>query len=316
MKINNERSNLCETCHKPHDNTYGSGRFCCVSCARQYASKINNETRSKKIRELWKNKPLHSKPCRKCGSIVQTKFDGKNILCDNCKKKGSILKHCKICGALKKTCKRPDICKKHQLFPALAKYFGFNLSVIGSIDVYDEFVRIQNLINEDYYDKNLSVPELQIKYDHNNNGNFLKILKALGIKIRTLSQGCSVSYLTGRQSPKNDQSFYKHGWHTTWNNKKVFLRSSYELDYAKELDCKMIDYEVEKLRVLYFDTQLQKQRVAIPDFYLPESNEIIEIKSSYTLNEQNMKDKFKSYIEHGYKPKVILNHTEINFMPS
>ena len=25
---------------------------------------------------------------------------------------------------------------------------------------------------------------------------------------------------------------YKYTYHVTWNNKKVFLRSSYELDYA------------------------------------------------------------------------------------
>lgn len=51
----------------------------------------------------------------------------------------------------------------------------------------------------------------------------------------------------------------------------------------------------------------KRNRVAIPDFYLPETNEIIEIKSSWTFDKQNMKDKFIAYKKLGYAPKVILN---------
>ena len=51
----------------------------------------------------------------------------------------------------------------------------------------------------------------------------------------------------------------------------------------------------------------KRNRVAVPDFYLPETNEIIEIKSSWTFDKQNMKDKFIAYKNLGYIPKVILN---------
>ena len=53
-------------------------------------------------------------------------------------------------------------------------------------------------------------------------------------------------------------------------------------------------------------------RVAIPDFYIPNTNTIVEIKSTYTLDVQNMKDKVKKYKELGYDFKLILNHQEVN----
>lgn len=53
-------------------------------------------------------------------------------------------------------------------------------------------------------------------------------------------------------------------------------------------------------------------RVAIPDFYIPSTNTIVEIKSTYTLDVQNMKDKVKKYKELGYDFKLILNHQEVN----
>ncbi len=107
--------------------------------------------------------------------------------------------------------------------------------------------------------------------------------------------------------------FAKHSWHTTWNNKQVFLRSSFELKYAQELDEKQIDYEVEKLRILYWDNQELKQRIAIPDFYIPSENLIVEIKSEYTLDDQNMKDKVYEYKRHGYNVKVIVDFVERSY---
>ena len=92
--------------------------------------------------------------------------------------------------------------------------------------------------------------------------------------------------------------------------KEVFLRSSYEIDYANYLDENKVEYEVESLRIKYYDTQKKEYRCAIPDFYIKSKNEIIEIKSTWTLNVQNMKDKFAEYIRLGYNPKLILEHKE------
>ena len=39
-------------------------------------------------------------------------------------------------------------------------------------------------------------------------------------------------------------------------------------------------------------------------------NMIVEIKSTFTYDEQNMKDKVKAYNEQGYNFKLILEHQE------
>ena len=147
------------------------------------------------------------------------------------------------------------------------------------------------------------------QYSHPVWESFIKILKRIDIVLRTLKDATLNAYKTGR-STINLNPTYKTGWHTTWDNKQVFYRSSYELDYAKELDEQKNKYEMEGLRVCYFDTQKCIERTAVPDFYLPETNTIVEIKSSYTYNEQNMNDKIKAYKKHGYNFKLILDHKE------
>ena len=60
----------------------------------------------------------------------------------------------------------------------------------------------------------------------------------------------------------------------------------------------------------YFDTQKQKYRTAIPDFYLPETNTIVEIKSGWAYDEINMKDKIVAYKNKNYLFKLILDKKE------
>ena len=88
--------------------------------------------------------------------------------------------------------------------------------------------------------------------------------------------------------------------------------STFECHCFLRLDECKIPYFYEKVRIKYFDTQRNKERVAVPDFYLPETKELVEIKSSWTLKGkvQEMKDKFKAYREQGYNPKLILDKVE------
>lgn len=44
--------------------------------------------------------------------------------------------------------------------------------------------------------------------------------------------------------------------------------------------------------------------------YLPNTNTIVEIKSEYTYDKQNMIDKSNAYKANGYKFKLILEHVE------
>lgn len=286
--------------------TYGSGRFCSIKCARSFSTKNKrkeiNEKVSKKLTEQ-----THLLSCIKCGTLIEKTLNVHKAKCDKC----LIEEHtCKICGANNKSCKRPDICKRYKIFPTLIKYFGFNKLTLGTENAILEFERIKNLIYEDYYDNENSITNLMKKYHYYNNPmNFSKILDSLNITRRNLSEAQQI-LLKNKKTDIPVNTKYKSCWHTTWNNKQFFLRSSYELDYAKYLDNLKIDYECENLRILYWDSQKHIQRIAIPDFYLPDTNEIIEIKSSWTYNEQNMKDKFKEYIRHGYKPKLILNKIE------
>lgn len=291
----------CKWCNGEIDETklskYASGKFCSKVCARKYSQSITN------------NDELKKGNCRICGKEIWVKkrADIHKIKCDKCKRIER--QTCKYCGQL--PCKRPDICKKHQTFPALAKYFGFDVDKIGTIEIYEEFDRVKNMLIEDYWDKELSLPELTEKYNHYTPWNFVKILKSLDIDIRSMKEASINKYKNGKDNLTNIHNQYKHGWHKTWNGKDVFYRSSYEIEYAQQLDEQQVDYDMENLRILYWDSQLLKQRVAIPDFYLPESNTIVEIKSDWTYDEQNMNDRIKAYEEHGYKYKLILEKKEV-----
>jgi len=286
----------CEKCGKEHDSSYGSGRFCSKECARSFST-------SKEIRTT------KNVNCIQCGKELEVdkRASSKLCKCEECKKRNR-KKKCSICGQYK--CLRKDICKKYQLFPTLIKYFGFDENVIGTIGIYKEFERIKTILYNEYIDCRLSSMELAEKYNYKWKHCFTNILKGLNIPIRNKSDSNKNTILMGRRKLPNNYK-YKCGWHTSWNGKKYFYRSGYELDYCKELDDKKIDYEMESLRFLYWDSQQQKERVAIPDFHIIDEHLIVEIKSDYTYDEQNMKDKVKEYKKHGYDFKLILEHEEM-----
>lgn len=304
--------NICENCKKEHNGSYGSGRFCSEYCAKSYAAKINKDRSPKKAK------------CIKCGkNIYINKFFSINkCMCDNCKNNyhmPSDNRKCKICGTIyykhEGGCKN-EFCKQHNLkqINTLIKYFGFNKEKLGSLKVEDEFNRIRDIIFNLYWNNEYSFSDIAKKFNYNSNpGNLSKIFTYLKIPVRTFSQSATLTYLNGKQDNKVIINQYEQQWYTTWNNKEVYLRSSYELDYAKKLDEQKIDYEVEYLHIKYWDSQNKKYRCAIPDFYLPKENMIVEIKSSWTLNKQNMLDRMKAYKELGYNFKLICDHKELNW---
>lgn len=228
----------------------------------------------------------------------------------------SILKTCKICGnkyISGEKCNN-EFCKTHNLqgFKML-EIFGFDKTKLGTSEVENEFNRIKQIIYHLYWEDNLSAKEISDKFNYPNKHSITQtIFKFLSIPCRNIGQSISNAFLTGRKNSSNSKNQYKSEWHTTWNGKEVFLRSSYESDYAKELDEQKINYEVEALRIKYFDTQQNEYRCAIPDFYIQSKNMIVEIKSEWTLDKQEMKDKMKAYKELGYNFKLICDHKEIN----
>lgn len=273
-------------CVIPYDKRYN--KFCCKNHAASYNNKHRDHSIYENISNLLKNK-----------SIIPNKNKTKRNTC-------------KICGALRGECKDSYVCSKYRLFNGLIK-FGFDINTKGTEKIIDEFYRVRNII-EKFYLLNGSNNDKLIETFNYYGGpsNFHKILKTLDIQTRNLSEGQIFSLESGNRIDMPQVNSYHDEYHKTWDNNIVYLRSSYETDYANILDDNKIHYEVESLKIKYFDTQLNKERIAIPDFYIRDKNLIVEIKSNFTLDIQNMKDKVISYKNNGYDFKLILEHKEVD----
>lgn len=268
----------------------GDKYFCCRSCANtRYHSNETKQKISKSIINLDKN-------------IKSRKYKEE---------------HTYFCGSKELDEQNYDISRRqspkwfNKLIP-----FGFDINSLYTKRIIEEHKKVKQLLYNEYVNNGLSPADIYKKYNckeyFNNSETLLHIFKDWKFPIRSWSKSCINSWLNGKLNNENNHNQYNQQWYTTWNGKEVYLHSSYELDYAKELDKQKIDYDVECLRIKYWDSQKQEYRCAIPDFYIPSTNTIVEIKSSYTLDEQNMKDKIKAYKELGYNTKLICDHKEIN----
>lgn len=116
------------------------------------------------------------------------------------------------------------------------------------------------------------------------------VFRLFDIEARSFSEGQSNAIITNRVIMPSSTRF-NISFHKSWFGETFCLRSSYEGDYAKQLDESQTKYFVEHLRIKYFHTKQNRYRIAIPDFYLPETNTIVEVKSTYWLDEEEMRDK-------------------------
>lgn len=287
IKEYDKHPNRCLQCGKELTYEQRHNKFCSSSCAGTY----NNLKRGSRSEETKQKISQGLKKYCIENNIIKTKY-------------------CKYCGSEKGKCLHPEICGKYRLFKSLEK-FGFDKQKIGSVEIYDEYNRIKKLLTEEYKN-HIDDKLLNEKYNYTSGlANFHKLLKSMEIETKPIKERLSETYLLGKKNIQSSTNF-KSEWHTTWDNNEVYLRSSYEIDYANELDKNHIKYEVEYLRIKYFDTIENRYRCSIPDFYLPDTNTIVEIKSKYTLNIQNMKDKFLAYKNLGYDMKLILEHKEVD----
>jgi len=293
----------CEYCGKEHKGEY-SKRFCSSTCARKYSSQKCNRNLTKPGK------------CVVCGKDIMIPKNASLMFCKckdcnepKCNITGIKLSECKECFF-----KQNGLCKNLngiiQRFNNIQSIepFKFDKSSLGTLKVIDEYKRIQSLLYDMYYEQNLSSEDIEKLCGKRVEDIIRKFFK---IHFRNFSDSVRNAISQGKHVLP-DVGQYKTEWHKTWNDKEYFLRSSYETDYANLLDEQHINYEVEELKIKYFDSIQNKYRLAIPDFYLPESNTIVEIKSWYTLDIQNMKDKVKRYKELGYNFKLILEHEEID----
>lgn len=301
----NKNPKICPNCGKSltYEQYKRHVKFCSQSCAASWTNKHRDKQVNNKIKEslkLYYQNNIVYKDNKKYNHVENTKDNIKKF-----KKK----KCCTVCGAIKGECKHPEICKKHQVFKSLVK-FGFDINKYGSEGIYEEFFKIRDLLVNIYESRKISDKELRENWNYTSGlANFHKLLHSCDIKTYSNSKANKLAIKLGRLTVPSCYT-YKSGWYKTWDNKDVYLRSSYELDYAKELDEKRIKYEVESLRINYIFNN--EEHTAIPDFYIPDTNTIVEIKSTFTLDIQEMKEKFKAYKELGYNTKLILDHQETN----
>ena len=297
----------CKKCNCDVTLSYGSDVFCSAKCARSYSTA--NDTKETKIL-----------PCKHCGVdvIVGKRASLTKCVCSSCKSRTTATYKqkeykCERCGDIVYSTQKRKHCDKWEckslIVPTLISYFGFNVAMLGSAQYLKEFHRIREILNELYIDEEYSSIQIANAFNHPNAGSIISILQSLKIQTRTSSEAMSISVKNGITSPATPYQ-YKQGWHTTWQGETVFYRSSYELTYAQSLDNKQVPYKMEHLRISYWDSQLKRNRIAIPDFYLPTTNTIVEIKSEYTLDEQNMRDKVAQYKAHGHNFVLMVDGVE------
>ena len=213
---------ICENCGKEHDGSYGSGRFCSKECAKGFSGKQSGPG-------------IIYDTCNCCGKkILIKKHSSKSSrLCDECKQNVNTTNYttntCKICGRRlikRQTCKN-DFCKKHSLkqIRTLIKYFGFDESYVGTKDVEQEFNRVRQILYSLYWDECLCGEEISQLYGYKNSHNLTQsIFKYLEIPTRNkIKDFLQNSIFTGRFKPAAIETCYKTTWHTTWENKEVFL---------------------------------------------------------------------------------------------
>lgn len=297
----------------------------CKYCSKEFISlkKENKKFCNKKcsINFLNENKIFDYQKIKlskcvicKCDVEVKNNTNYTRIMCNKCKHEHN-KKHCKYCGSEIKNNYKRKVCDD-------CKIYSFNIPLYKKLNIYIEKNKKLSFLNKKavdilsymYYDKKYS--RLQICNMFNiDKKSLYKFLIKNNFKLRTRSQSISNAIYQGRLKFGEINNQYKSGWHKTWENNNVYYRSSYELNYCKLLDNKRIRYIMENKRIRYWDSILNKERIAIPDFYLIDTNEIVEIKSNWTYDEQNMKDKIKSYKNNSYNVKLIIENDEYNINP-
>lgn len=278
--------NFCKCCGKEIPE---GRKFCNSSCAAKY----NNKHRTRKPwTEEQKQKvrvPRVQQICRFCGKplgyINRQALMYRNA-CEDCK-------------------------------PFVLMVDTFNRLGFTDTSLLKNYERLVSFVLELYFEKKKSLKDIYkitgLKYLQ-----IEKIIWRSGKKLRTIAEGLQEAILQNKISPGKGapEINFRRGYHISWNGNKHWLRSSYEFEFAKMLDKSNVCYDVESsyTRTVYVSSKDGKKHVAIPDFYLPKTNEIVEVKSTYTLKGslEDMKKKFQAYSERGFKPRLWLDKKFVN----
>lgn len=275
----------CPKCKKPHKKP---GKFCSRSCANSRGTRSSEFKR--KVKETWAKKSKSEKESKT--KIQKCPITGEDILNVN-----------------------EYMSRQWTYLPAgrmrtiqmLADTFDISL---GTRDTTCQLDYAREKIRKAYEDDCMSGVAVKNLFGIPcSDSHAVNFIKALGISRRSLRKAGLEAVRNGRtEIPTTDNTPYQSGWYVDWQGKQHFYRSSYEMLYYKRLDEQQADYDTESIRIEYYDTQKKCQRIAIPDIIV--NNIIYEVKSRYTFDVQNMKDKFKSYQIQGYNLVLVLDHVE------
>lgn len=313
-KINRfEKSQLskeqkCLSCNNTFYSSNKNSKFCSSSCSAIYTNKSKGprteQTRlriSLSTRGKSKNRPKTSRKCNISRKIFKEKT-----------------RKCLICGIsypVSNKCTATNLCvmsrTKSGTFKLLAKTFDIELF---NNDSFDKIVNAISVLKTSYETYGMSTTDINNTFNIPCSiGQTAYFLKSLGIQIRTISEANTLAHALGKFSSECNNQF-NTGYHIGWNKKKHYYRSSYELIVMKHFDEIKADYEAESDRIVYWDSQKNKERVAIPDFIV--SNKLLyEVKSEWTYDRINMEDKFIAYRQAGYEPYLILEGTLYDELP-
>jgi hypothetical protein len=295
----------CENCEKNDAvkySRYSNGRFCSKECARSYSTKNKRSEINEKVSKRLKGKTYNTK-----SNKIKFHNTKQNTIKDH-NERWYKIKKCNFCKCTIDNNKKSNSCDGCKYWIKNVILFKKMGTFVDGIPLEEINKKTLNILYDLYFNKMYSVLHLKEYYDLRENTTY-NYFKKNGIHLRTLSKAASNAYNEGRRLPQSTQS-YKHGWHTTWDGKQVYYRSSYELRYAKELDEKQIPYEMEFKRFLYWNSEKERWATAIPDFYLPLENKIVEIKSDHSLNKVEMQDKEVEYRNQGYNFELIVMEYE------
>lgn len=279
-----DRHYACNHCNKEYRPKYLPSTFCSRTCASKHrfldAEKRSRHGMAVKASMFAKrgNLPTKKNQLKLCSSCGDAAFKG--IYCTGCKK-----------------------------FALNGPLFN-KLGIDEAITLKERGELAKKKLMELYCEEEWSMLDIQRVFKVNLN-TLHKFAKKSGFKIRSVSEGNYMAIRKGKPIP-NATSF-KQGWHTTWEGRRFYYRSSYEFDVCNELDEKKVSYSIESLRIQYYDSQKQKIRTALPDFHLPVHNEIVEVKSEYFFDKVNMQDKFKEYKSRGYDCRLLLEHKKYSY---
>jgi len=318
VKIRNEYENnpkFCLRCNIKISFENRKGKFCSKSCSASY----NNKTRTcirytlseeglENIREARKksiekglipfkewNKSRKGKP-KEVSSLKQNNFKKKR------EKKISTC-FCKSCD--KETTKTKSLfcvdCRKYSSNKKLFLKLGINTT-----NLQEANSKAVEILYQKYFIEKKS--SLMIRDEYKIMLNTLyNFFKKNDLQLRTLSEGIITSMEENRLKHFTFCSKkYKNGYHITWEGKKVWYKSSYELCLMKKLDLIKEKYDVEKIKIKYINTE-NKEKIYITDFYLPEKNLILETKGEYfyKLDKENIELKKEAVLKKGYYYMIL-----------